>query len=86
MATIISSTEAARKLGDCLARIKHTGETFVLSKNDKPIAVLGPLPSSKTTTLRQLWESLQGLPSDPGFADDLDRVNLADQALKDPWA
>ena len=36
MAKVISTSEAARNLGDVLARIKHTGETFILHKNDKP--------------------------------------------------
>jgi antitoxin (DNA-binding transcriptional repressor) of toxin-antitoxin stability system len=86
MRTVISTTEAARNLGDCLARIKHTGETFILSKNDKPVAALGPLPGRKTVTLRELWDVWQKLPADSGFADDLESVNRADRAPKNPWA
>lgn len=41
-ATIISTTEAARHLGDYLARVKHKGEHFLLTKNDQPIAELAP--------------------------------------------
>lgn len=32
--TTISTTEAARHLGDYLARVKHKGEHFLLTKND----------------------------------------------------
>jgi antitoxin (DNA-binding transcriptional repressor) of toxin-antitoxin stability system len=85
MATKISSTEAARNLGDCLAKIKHTGETFILSKNEKPVATLGPLPGTRTVTFRKLWELWRKLPADPGFADDLEAVNNADQPPKNPW-
>ena len=85
MSTPISTTEAARNLGDCLARIKHTGETFILSKNDRPVATLGPLPGAKTVRLREIWELWQKLPSDPAFAADLARVNRADRAPKNQW-
>lgn len=85
MPTPISSTEAARNLGDCLARIKHAGETFILSKNDKPVAALGPLPGSRTITLRELWNLWQKLPADPAFADDLETVNRADRPARNPW-
>jgi predicted nucleic acid-binding protein len=37
-ATIISTTDAARHLGDYLARVTHKGEHFLLTKNDQPIA------------------------------------------------
>ncbi len=50
----ISSTEAARNLGDCMARIRHTGDRYIVSRNDKPVAMLGPLPGSGWVTLREL--------------------------------
>jgi antitoxin (DNA-binding transcriptional repressor) of toxin-antitoxin stability system len=81
----ISTTEAARNLGDCLARIKHTGESFILHKNDKPVAALGPLPGARTITFRELWELWRKLPPDPKFADDLEAVNRADRPPKNPW-
>lgn len=86
VSTNISSTDAARNLGDCLAKIKHTGETFILSKNDKPVAVLGPLPGARTVTLREVWETWRKLPADAGFADDLETVNKTDRPPRNPWA
>ena len=86
MNTVISATEAARNLGDCLARIKHTGETFILSKNDKPVATLGPIAGATTVTLREIWDLWRTLPGDPTFADDLAAVNSADRPPKNPWA
>ena len=85
MAKVISTTEAARNLGDCLARIKHTGETFILSKNEKPVASLGPLPGARTITFRELWDVWRRSPADPKFADDLEAVNKADRPPKNPW-
>jgi len=35
METTIASTEAARHLGDVLARVKHAGENFVLTKSNE---------------------------------------------------
>jgi antitoxin (DNA-binding transcriptional repressor) of toxin-antitoxin stability system len=85
MARHISTTEAARSLGDCIARIKHTGETFILRKNDKPVAALGPAPGTRTITFRELWEAWKKMPADPTFANDLEAVNRADRPPKNPW-
>jgi antitoxin (DNA-binding transcriptional repressor) of toxin-antitoxin stability system len=72
-------------LGTAWARIKNTGETFVLTKNEKPVALLAPLPAARTAPLEKVVEALSALPSDPGFADDLERVNAADRPLDNPW-
>lgn len=85
MSIEISSTEVARHLGDYLARIKHTGESFILTKNDKPVAKLGPLSAPRTASLKKIGEALRGIPADPGFAADLERVNAADRTLENPW-
>lgn len=81
----VSTTWAARHLGDCLARIKHTDDQFVLVKNGKPIAELVPVAGSRRTTLRQLWDALASVRVDPGFADDLQAVNSSDRVLENPW-
>lgn len=86
MKVTISTTDAARNLGDCLARIKHTGDSFLLLKNDKPVAELVPLAGSRAITLRELWRIWSEIPTDPDFARDLERVNRADQVLDNPWA
>lgn len=84
MSVKISSTKAARNLGDCLARIKHAGETFVLTKNDKPVALLAPLPAPRTAPLKDVVEALRQLPPDPGFSDALEEVNASDRPLENP--
>jgi prevent-host-death family protein len=82
----ISSTEAARNLGDCLARIRHRGERFVITKNNRPIAELGPVSGVQGTTLGELWTAMREVRTDEDFAADLERVNAADAVMENPWA
>lgn len=82
---VISSTEAARHLGDYLARVKHKGERFILTKNDQPIAELSPAAGSRRGTWGELKKIFEEGSGDPTFADDLERVNEADQLATNPW-
>ena len=86
METTLTTTEAARHLGDILARVKHKGERFLLTKNDQPIARLIPADLSRFPTGAELTHAVERLPLDPGFADDLERVCRADQPPFNPWA
>ena len=86
METSISTTEAARHLGDVLARVRHKGEHFLLTKNDQPVARLVPAQSTRFATGAEITRALDRLPTDPEFADDLERVNLADRIPETPWA
>lgn len=81
----ITTTEAARTLGDCLARIRHTGVVFVLTKNHRPVAELSPVMGARETRLARLWQAMRDMPVDPEFAHDLERVNAADTVAKNPW-
>jgi prevent-host-death family protein len=81
----ISSTEAARHLGDYLARVKHKGERFIVTKNDQPIAELSPAKGASRVTWGELKAIFGSKPIDPKFADDLERVNSADQPEGNPW-
>ena len=81
----ISSTEAARNLGECLARIKHTGDRYVIMKNRRPVANLGPVSGARGTTLRRLWTAMRELGVDEDFAGDLERVNASDAVIENPW-
>jgi len=83
--TTISTTEAARHLGDYLARVKHKGEHFPLTKNDQPIAELSPATGSRRATWGELRSAVARLPRDPAFADDLEKVNQLDQPEGNPW-
>ena len=84
-ATTISTSEAARHLGDYLARVKHKGEHFILTKNDQVIAELSPATGSRRATWAEIVAALARLPHDPTFADDLEKVNETDQTAANPW-
>ena len=77
--TTITTTDAARHLGEYLARVKHKGEHFLLTKNDQLIAELSPASGSRRATWGELLTAVGRLPRDPWFADDLEKVNEADQ-------
>ena len=81
----VSTTWAARNLGECLARVRHTGDGYVLLKNDKPVAELVPLAGARRATLRELWDALAAVPVDEDFAADLQSVNATDWPLDNPW-
>jgi len=85
MKTEVTSTEVARHLGDYLARVRHTGDRFILTKSNRPIAELGPVPGGRGTTLTKLWEAMREVEVDEDFAEDLERVNAADTVMENPW-
>jgi len=86
MTKTLSSTEAVRHFGDVLARVKHTGESIVLTKGDKPMARLVPIRAERTASGAEIMEALAHLPHDPDFAADLERVNRSDRVQDNPWA
>jgi len=81
----ISSTEAVRRFGDCLSRIKYRGDRFVITRNDEAVAELVPAAGTRRATWAELEEALDGLPIDERFASDLESVNEADQTPENPW-
>jgi len=81
----ISTTEAARKLGECLARIRHTGDRYILTKNRRPVAELGPVAGNRRTNLHRLWMTMHETRADEAFASDLERVNTSDTVQENPW-
>jgi len=86
MESSISATELARKLGDVLGRIRYRGESFVVERNGEPIARITPIVSRTAGCILEglrAWQ--EAAPSDPTLAEDLERVNQADQPPKNPW-
>jgi len=82
----ITATELARQLGDVLGRIRYRGDTFVIERNNTPVARIGPLPGHTAVTVREAlaaWTYAEK--PDDAFADDLERVNAADRAPRNPW-
>lgn len=85
MSIEISSTKAVRHFGDCLARVKHRGDTFVVTKNNKPVAEIRPASVMKAGTLGNLLEIWKREPDDPDFAEDLEKANSGELPRVDKW-
>ena len=81
----VSTTWAARHFEDCLARIKHVGDRFVLVEDGKPAAELVLMTASHRATLREVWDALASVRADASFTDDLLAVNDADRIPDNPW-
>jgi len=85
MRTVITTTEAARHLGDLLSRVRFRNEHFILTKNEKPVAELSPANGSVTATWGELCRAVERLPLDATFAGDLEKVNQSDRVSTNPW-
>ena len=82
----ISSTELARATGAILNRVRFRGESFIIEKNGKEIAVLSPRePRAKKSLREVLGTWLEGRAKDPGWGRLLEEVNQKDRPLEDPW-
>lgn len=81
----ISSTDAVRHFGDCLARVKHRGDTFVVTKNRRPVAEIRPTRALKAGTLADLLDIWKPDPLDPDFGEDLERANSDELPHLNRW-
>ena len=86
MATRISATDLARKLGDVIGRIRYRGESFVVEKNGTPVARIGPVPGTTPAPAGDALAAGRAAgAADPAFADALERVSAADRPPENPW-
>jgi prevent-host-death family protein len=86
VATLISATDLARKLGDYLARVRYRRESFIVERNGRPVARVVPVAEQETVTLSRALAIWRGAaPRDPTFADDLEAVGAADTPPENPW-
>jgi hypothetical protein len=86
--TTISVTEAARNFADCVNRAHYQNQSFILIKNGKPIACLGP-HEEKVCTGKDLADALEqaGLSSAEAAAwgKDLAKARKALKPSVDKW-
>jgi prevent-host-death family protein len=87
MSTHVSATEAARRFSDLLNRVRYQGERFVIVRNGEQVAELSAIASRPKVTLAELVDRLLAARSgDPGFADDLERIQAEQPPVGDgPW-
>ena len=87
MAIRITATEAARSFSDLLSRVRWRGESFDIVRNGETVAHMSAAPAAASATVSRLLEVIETAPRDPGFADDLERVQSEQPSVpSDPWA
>jgi antitoxin (DNA-binding transcriptional repressor) of toxin-antitoxin stability system len=86
----VTATEAARNLGDLLARVRYRGESFLIRRGKVVVAQLGPAPLSGPSgaELAEWWRGHARLAT--GEANALGRDVAAARKLlnlppKSPW-
>ncbi|MCC7308194.1 MAG: type II toxin-antitoxin system prevent-host-death family antitoxin [Acidobacteria bacterium] len=90
MPRTLTVTEMSRKFADYINRVAYRGERFVLTRGNKPVAEIRPLPRGVTgAELRDILTS--GPHLDPNdveqFAEDIEdaRAELNSIEMRDPW-
>jgi len=82
----VSATDLVRRLSDILGRVRYRGDVYLIERHNVAIAQLGPPPGGHPVTLREAMTAWQNAaPATPEFADDLERVNSADQPPTSAW-
>ncbi len=82
----ITSTELARSLGEVLGRLRYRGDSFVIEKNGKPVAILSPYPAESPRSLKNALRAwLEAGERDEDLAKVLEELRSRDRELEDPW-
>lgn len=83
----IRATDLARNLGDVLSKGRYRRDSFVVSRNGRPVARLVPIEDeAEAATLGEalsIW--CDGAASDPAFAANLEGINSSDRPPSDRW-
>ena len=87
---VISATEAARRLGDLLARVRYRGETFLIRRGRAVVARLGPAETKGVSGAEaaRLWEGRARLGPKEAAAFERDVGafrKTARQTIENPW-
>ncbi len=68
----ISATELARRLGDVLGRIRYRSESFIVERNGRPVARIGPVRDSGSIAVREATAGWMAADlRDPALAENL---------------
>jgi prevent-host-death family protein len=70
----LTATEAARRFSEMLDAVEESGETFVVVRNGRPVARVGPSPAAHGAAVK---DALRAHPRDTGWADELDALRSA---------
>ncbi|MCC7541755.1 MAG: hypothetical protein IT379_36385 [Deltaproteobacteria bacterium] len=89
--TILSATEAARRLGELLARVRYRQEEFLIRRGRTIVARLGPVPIRGVTgaVAAEAWRGAPHLSSEEARSLELDMKKarrISGGPPRDPWA
>ncbi len=90
MANTLTVTEMARKFAEYINRVTYRGESFILTKGNKPVAEIRPLKKGLTgAELLEVFKSLPHLTPEEAedFGRDIDkaREEMNKLPVRDPW-
>ncbi len=73
-------------MGDVLGRVRYRGDSFLIERNGKTVAVLKPYRAAPPRDIREVLEAWRkAAPADPEWADILVEVGRQDRLAEDPW-
>jgi antitoxin (DNA-binding transcriptional repressor) of toxin-antitoxin stability system len=64
----LTATEAARGFFEILNAVERRGETFVVARDGRPVALVGPVRAGQGAAVKN---ALRAHPRDAGWADEL---------------
>ncbi len=90
MPETLTVTEIVRSFAEYINRVVYRGESFILTRGNKPVAEIRPLPKGVTgKKLLEIFGSLPHLTPDEAeaFGRDIDnaREELNRLPIRDPW-
>lgn len=83
----VSPEELVRRLSEILASVRERGDSFIVERNGDPVARIVPIAEKPGASLREVlvaWRAA-GAP-EAEFADDLEKIGMADRPPDNPWA
>jgi prevent-host-death family protein len=81
---MMTASEASRNFSTVLDRTER-GETTVITRGGRRVAMLSPVPAGNGAALLDLVSGWRA-PDDPGFVDDLAAVRESITLDDDPWS
>lgn len=80
----ISMTEFDRNMSDVFNRVYYRGESFIIERNGKEVALVGPVPPERGVTAQEVADKLGHLEVPEGLADDLEAIRASIPKLEIP--
>jgi prevent-host-death family protein len=80
---LLSATEAARRFSEMLNAVERRGETFVVVRNGRPVARIGPAPAAHGAAVKSALRSHR---RDPEWASELDELRKALRIEERHWS